>query len=149
MDQEELKELWNIGVSGKRTDFERDEKRLQIGRFGIGKPATYVLAHKLTYVCKKNGRYLATTMNYDAVTEDKDRLFLGEREIDEKTARDAISPYLNQGGRYQLSFDIFGEKSVESWSFALLTDLKPKALEIRIGRLQWVLRTALPFQPKI
>ena len=148
MDQEELKELWNIGVSGKRTDFERDQKRLQIGRFGIGKLATYVLAHKLTYVCKKNGRYLATTMNYDAVTEDKDRLFLDEREIDETTARDAISPYLNQGGRYQLSFDIFGEKSVESWSFALLTDLKPKALEIRIGRLQWVLRTALPLNPR-
>jgi hypothetical protein len=148
MDQQGLKDLWNIGISTKRDDPNRDKERLQIGRFGIGKLATYVLAHKLTYVCKKNERYLATTIDYDVVSQDKDQLFLDEREIDEKTAEKAITPYLISGGRNQLSFDLFGEKAAESWSFALLTELKPKTLEIKLGRLQWVLRTALPLNPR-
>ncbi len=68
MDQQGLKDLWRIGSSSKRTK-ERDEKRLQIGRFGIGKLATYVLANKLTYVSRKNGRFLAVTMDYENIKD--------------------------------------------------------------------------------
>ena len=80
MDQAGLKDLWRIGESFKRSDLERDKRRLQIGRFGIGKLSTYVLANKLTYVCKHSSRYLAVTMDYSKIPEDDNPFSLDERE---------------------------------------------------------------------
>ena len=148
MDQEGLKDLWNIGVCIKRRDSERDAKRLQIGQFGIGKLATYVLANRLTYICKKNGRYLATTMNYEDISEDKEKLTLDEREIEEKVAAETLDAYLTVARKKIVPFDLFGHNAEPSWTFSILTGLKPKASEIKEGRLLWVLRTALPLNPK-
>ena len=47
LNAQELKDLWRIGESSKRDDLNRDQKRLQIGQFGIGKLATYILARKM------------------------------------------------------------------------------------------------------
>jgi hypothetical protein len=146
MDQQGLKDLWKIGWSPKRIP-EREERRLQIGRFGIGKLATYVLARKLTHICKKDGRYLATTMDYGVISEENEKLALAEREISEKEAEETLSPYIYSDGKYQLQFSLFGNNAVETWTFALLTELKPKAFEIKEGRLKWVLETALPLNP--
>lgn len=41
---------------------------------------------------------------------------------------------------------LFGPASAKSWTFAILSDLKDKVHEIRRGRLEWVLRTALPLR---
>src|SRR6266446_3924498 len=49
MDATGLAELWEIGVSHKRDPDRQDGDRLPIGKFGIGKLATYVLAKKLTF----------------------------------------------------------------------------------------------------
>jgi HSP90 family molecular chaperone len=49
MDQEGLTNLWRIGRSNKRDEeIERRRSRKQIGRFGIGKLATYAVANLLT-----------------------------------------------------------------------------------------------------
>lgn len=146
MGQQGLKDLWRIGWTSKRIQ-EREERRLQIGRFGIGKLATYVLARKLTYVCKKDKRYLAATMDYGVISEENEKLALAEREISEKDAEKALAPYIHLAGKYQLQFNLFGNDAVETWTFALLTELKPKAFEIKEGRLKWVLETALPLNP--
>jgi len=147
MDQEGLKELWKVGVSSKRNKAERDKKRLQIGRFGIGKLATYVLANKLTYICKKDGRYLATTMDYNRVSDNPEDLVLDEREIELKQVEEILNPLIKVADKEMLPFQLFGKKAVESWTFSILTGLKPKTSEIKEGRLQWVLRTALPLNP--
>ncbi len=146
MDHDGLKQLWRIGSSAKRTT-DRDERRLQIGRFGIGKLATYILANKLTYICKKHGRYLKVTMNYQDISQSTERLTLSEKEVDEKTAEEMLGPLLESHGRKLTSFELFGDNSPESWTFTLLSGLKPKATEISEGRLKWVLRTALPLSP--
>jgi HSP90 family molecular chaperone len=83
LNSDELKDLWRIGESSKRIDTTRDKKRLQIGQFGIGKLATYVLARKLTYISKKAGRYIFATMDYDRIHGTESKLNLDEREIDE------------------------------------------------------------------
>lgn len=67
MNHDELKNLWKVGESTKRLHEESDSERLPIGRFGIGKLATYILANNLTYICKKNDRYLATQMDYTRI----------------------------------------------------------------------------------
>jgi len=57
MDVAGLKELWQIGESPKRDGGPKGgervvDGRLPIGKFGIGKLATFVLATKLTYICR-------------------------------------------------------------------------------------------------
>jgi hypothetical protein len=146
MDHDGLKALWRIGDSEKRKP-ERDKKRLQIGRFGIGKLATYVLGKKLTYICKKNDHFLSVSMDYSKISNQNDQLKLDEREIGEDEVRQVIEPYLEIAGKNYLPFNLFGESSEKSWTFSILTDLKPKATEIKEGRLKWVLSTALPLNP--
>ena len=63
MDPEGLKQHWLIGVSNKRSLPALPRGRKQIGKFGIGKLATYVLANRLTHVCKR-GTYFSTSMDY-------------------------------------------------------------------------------------
>ena len=52
MDQEGLRQHWLIGVSNKRELPTPPRGRPQIGKFGIGKLATYVLAQRLTHISK-------------------------------------------------------------------------------------------------
>jgi len=147
LDCNELKELWRIGESSKRMDSSRDKKRLQIGQFGIGKLATYVLARKLTYVSKKAGRYILATMDYDKIHGAVSQLNLDEREINETEASRLIEFFTKSYNSGKLEFNLFGEESAPSWTFSLLTDLRPKVQEISEGRLKWILRTALPLNP--
>jgi hypothetical protein len=68
MDEAGLRQHWRIGVSNKREGgkaFPRGRK--QIGRFGIGKLATYVLANRLTHIAKCGGKFYATTMDYGEI----------------------------------------------------------------------------------
>lgn len=67
MDLDGLRELWHIAFSpkeGRTTEYGRP----LIGKFGIGKLATYVLAERLTYICKAaDGVIRRVTMNYGEV----------------------------------------------------------------------------------
>jgi hypothetical protein len=149
MDTEGLKLLWKIGVSQKRNS-EDPDGRLQIGKFGIGKLATYVLARKLTYICKNDGnRYLAVTMDYSDIDQSntKENVVLNERELTLQEVKDILKKYITIDGRSLLSFNLWGDDAEDTWTFCIMTDLKPKAGEISEGMLKWVLRTALPLNP--
>ena len=145
MDVQGLQDLWRIGVSKKRTA-DREGRRLQIGRFGIGKLATYVLANKLTYVSKCAGQIRAVTMDYGRIEEGEEELTLTARQLSPEMAEALLEPYVSGPGR-DLPFRLFGEEAPPTWTFSILSSLKPKAHEIREGRLKWVLRTALPLSP--
>ncbi len=72
MDEKGLRQHWLIGVSNKRQKgFTAPKGRKQIGKFGIGKLATYVLANKLTHISKVKGKYYATTMDYSSIPENE------------------------------------------------------------------------------
>lgn len=151
MDSNGLKMLWRIGSSGKRElENKVNPKRLQIGKFGIGKLATYVLARKLTYICKNKGEYRAVTMDYSMINRESEKaetILLDERELKEEQVKEILSPVISINGRDMLSFDLWGKKSEPNWTFAIMSDLTPKATEIKEGRLKWVLKTALPINP--
>lgn len=67
MDETGLRALWHIAFSPKR-DRPKQNGRFVIGKFGIGKLATYVLASKLTYICKAaDGIIRRVTMDYTVV----------------------------------------------------------------------------------
>jgi HSP90 family molecular chaperone len=71
MDTGGLKQHWLIGSSNKRELAMLPRGRQQIGKFGIGKLATYVLATRLTHITKSNGRYHSTSMNYGRIDRSK------------------------------------------------------------------------------
>lgn len=144
LDSEELKQLWKIGHSLKRKNKDRDNKRLQIGQFGIGKLSTYILARKLTYISKKKDKYILATMDYNLINDDVNGIKIDEREVDENGAKEIINAYVKNN---LLSFDLFGDKAEKTWTLSLMTELRPKASEIKMGRLKWLLSTALPLNP--
>ena len=102
MDKKTLAEHWLIGESRKRdAGFRLPKKRKQIGRFGIGKLATYVLANRLTHICKIGSKFYSASMNYrlipsgtggGVVTDEVVKLPL--RELTEAEAKKALSPWI-------------------------------------------------------
>ena len=92
MDVDGLTKLWHIAFSPKE-GCSTEHGRPLIGKFGIGKLATYVLAEQLTYICRaQDGIIRRVTMNYGEVDTQKgaqsDRLINDLRlpvfEIDEQ-----------------------------------------------------------------
>ncbi len=72
MDEEGLRQLWHIAFSPKRNTPVKSGRKI-IGQFGIGKLATYVLASKLTYICKAaDGKIRRVTMDYDIIDQKKE-----------------------------------------------------------------------------
>ena len=68
MDAEGLKLLWWITSDHKRKS--RNSKRPQIGKFGIGKLATYILASEITFICKaEDGQIRTIALNYREIEQ--------------------------------------------------------------------------------
>jgi len=153
MDAEGLKQHWLIGKSVKRDLAVLPRGRSQIGKFGIGKLATYVLANRLSHISKKGGKYYATSMDYKAVddrgdeeTEPKAPIKIALRELTADQAKSAIKPWTELPAFQKTGIKLFGTGSPPSWTLAILSDLKGKVHEIQRGTLSWVLRTALPLR---
>ena len=154
MDREGLKRHWLIGTSNKRKLSALPRGRQQIGKFGIGKLATYVLANRLTHISKCGGKYYSTSMNYgtidkrvDQEIEPKAPITLAVRELTETEAKHAVAPWTRTVAFKGAKTVLFGQKSPASWTLSILSSLKPKVHEIKPGTLGWVLRTALPLRP--
>jgi hypothetical protein len=153
MDASGLKQHWLIGKSDKRALAKLPLDRQQIGKFGIGKLASYVLANRLTHVTKKGAKYYLTSMNFKEVddrgeeeVEPKSPIRISLRKLSKAQARQALKDWTGKPAFKKAGFKLFGVGSVKSWTFAILSDLKDKVHEIRPGRLSWVLRTALPLR---
>ena len=70
MDVDGLQTLWQI-TSGHKRELE-NPKRPQIGKFGIGKLATYILASEITFICKSaDGQIRTIPFNYRDIEEQK------------------------------------------------------------------------------
>ncbi|MEN5003239.1 ATP-binding protein [Stenotrophomonas indicatrix] len=172
MDEEGLRALWHIAFSPKRSN-PIHKGRPVIGKFGIGKLATYLLASKLTYVCKAaDGKIRRVTMNYGDVerrTGDKDKLFseldLDIFEVSEQGLRDALDGV--HGGETILELIGSGVKAPDegvepstefggamtplqkddraTWTLVVLSGLKPVGRELKLHVLRRMLQSALPF----
>lgn len=153
MDSSGLKQHWLIGKSLKRELEKLPRGRPQIGKFGIGKLATYVLANRLTHISRSHGKYFATSMDYRVVDargeqelEAKTPVTIGLRELTVEQAAEALKDWTDSTAFKATGIKLFGAGAAKSWTFAILSDLKDKVLDIRPGRLEWVLRTAMPLR---
>lgn len=148
MDTVGLQNLWRIGESNKSKLLEKNtQKRLPIGKFGIGKLATWVLARQLTYICKQGKKYIAVTMFYSSLdnhqTAESTTLNLDVRELSIDEVRTALKPL--EGNEFDSR--ILFNKQIDSWTVTILSSLKPMVNDLKIGRLEWVLSTAMPITP--
>jgi hypothetical protein len=154
MGVEGLKRHWLIGISNKRRLGDKlPLGRQQIGQFGIGKLATYVLSERLTHISKHAGRYYSTSMDYSAIdrrvdkeVEPKVPITIALRELSETEARKAVSSWTNTAAFKASGTALFGKSASKTWTVAIMSDLKKKVHEIKPGILGWVLRTALPLR---
>lgn len=154
MDHEGLKRHWLIGISNKRRLSSLPRGRQQIGKFGIGKLATYVLSNRLTHISKCDGQYYSTSMDYQTIkrrieqeVEPKAPIRLALRELTETQAKLAVEPWTRTAAFKAAKTVLFGRRSPDSWTLSIMSSLKPKVHEIKLGTLGWVLRTALPLRP--
>jgi hypothetical protein len=153
MGVEGLKQHWLVGVSNKRQLGKLPRGRQQIGQFGIGKLATYVLADRLSHITKYGGKYYATSMDYRAIdqrvekeVEPKTPIKLALRELKEDEAKQALKPWMDTAPFKRSGMPLFGKDAPKTWAVAIMSSLKDKVHEIKPGTLEWVLRTALPLR---
>jgi len=160
MDVNALKEHWIIGRSTRRSKSSKSGRK-PIGKFGIGKLATYVLAERLTHICKSDGKFFAATMDYTAalaspqveasemsqggVFDDK-RITLPIRMLSEEEAAQLLRPWISGLREGYKALRLFGDQAASSWTVAILSKLKPMGRKIQRGKLKWILRTAMPLR---
>ncbi len=154
MDVSGLKQHWLIGVSNKRRLAVLPRGRSQIGQFGIGKLATYVLAERLTHISKRQGKYYSTSMDFGAIDKRVDRevepttpIKIPLRELSEEQAKQALKQWTERPDFKSTGMVLFGKGAPGSWTIAVMSSLKPKVFEVKPGFLEWVLRSALPLRP--
>jgi len=148
MDEAGLEDLWRIGISTKRDELvETIRKRRQIGKFGIGKLATYALANRITYLTSVGqGEALGLSLQFTDFRSDaagpETPVTMSVRAL----GIDALMslPWINDVIRTSKLDPGRALDPSNSWTLVLLEELKDKALKISPNRLRWVLRTAMP-----
>lgn len=175
MDLAGLHSLWEVATSPKRGESSVGG-RVPIGKFGIGKLSTYLLANELTYICKaRDGVIRAVTMNYGVIDEGPANELHSEagvnlpvRRLSDEDLRKLLKTYKSAGEILDLIKnkipkpedednwdDEFGGEDPpippkkDTWTLALLTALKTPGKEVQAGRIGWLLRTALPLGSSI
>lgn len=147
-----LRQHWLIGSSMRRKKgCGKGLARVPIGKFGIGKLSTYVLASEFTHVSKFGSAYYATTMDYARVVRDGDATGIGGtpfpmpvRKLDEEQAQSAVQPWIEGDGDGYEALRLFGKDARPSWTVSILSDLKPKGQGVKHGILRNVLAAAMP-----
>ena len=155
MDARGLERHWMVGRSSKRSLKSPPRGRRQIGKFGIGKLATYVLANRLTHVSKRGRSYHSASMDFGAINSraseevegGQQPITIPLRRLTAEQARQAVDRWAGSAAFQKGKMPLFGDGSPASWTVSIMSDLKPMAAGIRAGRLKWILRTALPPRP--
>lgn len=175
MDEQGLRALWRIAFSPKR-DHPVQHGRHVVGKFGIGKLATYVLAGHLTYICKAaDGVIRRITMDYGTIdqTAPTDKLVseikLDLFEVSEADLEPALTSLATGAELLKLirdgiqtdakagNFDSdFGARASKlkravknTWTLVILSGLKPTGRQLKTGVLRRMLEAALPLSSEM
>jgi hypothetical protein len=148
MDIDKIHELWSVGRSSKGGRSEPTPRfgRLVVGKFGIGKIATYAVANRITYVASRAGVVRHVTCDFRRFRKAgrKEEVKLKIRKVEhlaELLARPDMASVL---ARLGLKAASLVDGSMPNWTLCLLDDLKDNAAKIRSRDMRWVLRTAMP-----
>ncbi|MCB1466716.1 MAG: ATP-binding protein [Rhizobiaceae bacterium] len=148
MDLDGLRDLWRVGRSSKRAPGTRPQRK-QIGKFGIGKLATYAIARRITYISRTSKGILKVALNYEDFSHDPTGKGAPVRMPVQSFSRSS----LESNDRFReiveataIPLDKILAEDSQSWTIVILEDLKPKSTQLQLGRLNWILSTAMPIQ---
>lgn len=148
MDAAGLADLWRVGKSSKREQATiAIRRRRQIGKFGIGKLATYALADGITYLTSiGSGEILSVSLSFNQFKSEPEGpdspVTLPVRRLsrDQALGLPEVASTIEAAG-------LNAEEALnpkKTWTLVLLEDFKPAASTLSPRRLGWVLRTAMP-----
>lgn len=144
MAEDGLQNLWHIGRSNKRElEVARRVNRKQIGKFGIGKIATYSIASLVTYISKTD-EIRGVTVDFRDFAEDPTGGQPIKLQVRQLTGSEFAGDERLTGPLVNVGVSLDEAMSLTSWTLAILEDLKPKMGRIRRRDLNWVLSTAMP-----
>lgn len=175
MDENGLRELWHIAFSPKAENREQHGRKM-VGKFGIGKLATYVLANRLTYICKADDQVIRrVTMDYGRIDRKAEpdklvsQLSLEVFEVSESDLTQALKAVA--GGKQTLELiadeaeiptkgdeidhDFGAEGSLlsrtraDTWTLVVLSGLKQPGRALKVGILKRMLKAALPLSTEM
>lgn len=169
MNLDGLRALWMVAESPKRRAVPPANSRYPIGKFGIGKLATYLLADEVTYVCRAaDGTIRAVTMDYRRLGEveaqhglEMKSIPLSVRELDANALEqmlkglasgDQVAALLEKkipSDGYDFTDEFGGANppapaKTETWTLCILTSLKKPGRQMQVGQIKRMLRAALP-----
>lgn len=152
MDREAMKKLWWIARSPKGANGERLmsapglETRLMIGKFGIGKLASYQIGDGIAHLCKYNESYLLVDVDYKQVQSDLENTKVPAKfvtpiyELTEEEARRWVEEMFSANAEALSQM-----WARPSWTLAVVHPLKQ--VDLLTGRLSWILGNSMPLRP--
>lgn len=158
MDQGGLHRLWWVARSPKNASGGRKNNgRDVIGKFGIGKLATYALGERVAHLAHKDGRYLLVEFDFGELKLPEDgqpppvealpeqqKATAPMRELAEGEAREWMASHFNGG---DLSDEAAAMFDKAEWTAAVVHQLKPLKPSLYAGVLRRVLGNGLPNRP--
>ena len=122
-----------------------------IGKFGIGKLATYAIANKISYLSHHtNGTFYVSCdfSRFESAPEGaaSEAVELTVREISDRSVLLNSLEFEGLCASIGLEPRKLTDGSNTSWTICILEGLKPKAADLKRGRLKWVIRTAMPLK---
>ena len=152
MDYAGLEQLWHVGESPKVVqDTTPRRNRRVIGKFGIGKLATYAIANKITYVSHhENGTFHVSCdfRHFRSSPEGgaAEPVRLDVRQIPDSKVLRTSEEFRTLCAALQMEPEELTDGQGQSWTICVLEALKKKATNLKRGRLKWVIRTAMPLK---
>ena len=155
MDASGLKQLWEIARSPKSKVPNRrvtgtvggnQITRDMIGKFGIGKLASYAVGDEITHFCRRGGEeHLVVTVDYPTVL-DEDRKAGEEYKADvlRLTADEMAAQVRSLFSHPPASLDALLARP--TWTLARIGRLR-EGVDLKPGRLRWVIGNGMPLQP--
>ena len=152
MDVQGLQQLWWIAKSpkseGDRVEERGDRARKIIGKFGIGKLASYSVGEVISHVCRHGGDFYLVSIDYAQIAKTKDTPPESPGEpirapVVRLRETDATNLLTNLFDTPPPSMDEM--LAGESWTFAVIEKLKVD--DLPSGRLTWVLGNGMPLRP--
>lgn len=154
MDAVGLKGLWQIAASPKRDESSRTargpqgEERKIIGKFGIGKLASYTLGERMVHICRKNDQFLTVSVDYDEVRKSTTKGAAGDHISYQSPIRElsaAEAEELAKACFDSLPSTFASMFQKPHWTLAVIERLK--VFDLTPGRLIWVLGNGMPLRP--
>ena len=143
MDVDGLKKLWWIARSPKSDDERVEEregkKRKIIGKFGIGKLASYAVGNVISHICRHQDEFYVVSIDYATVHGSKQF----KAPIIRLTESRAVMLVKSLFNELPASADRMLRTS--SWTLAVIEKLKVE--DLPSGRLTWVLGNGMPLRP--